>query len=216
MVNVRTVRFHKPRNGLAAKINLHAAVQKGNFWMEINVSRATGIITRTHSALKTAQDAQVCQHRPRDPPENWIAVNVRMVLGGMQKPGSVTCVNLVSEGCRVDASLVLVENIRIKVAEQAANIASQTAQTMNTGTHKLIVAGGPLVVTPVLKIRYHSRGRIGFYETAIASLGTSLKQIFLVAPSAAWARTGNIHKTHRLVCHVPRIRPRTPKLPPAN
>ena len=64
--------------------------------MEINVSYAMGIITRTPLALTTAQDAQVRQHRPRDPPENRIAVNVPMVLGGMQKPSSVNCVNLVS------------------------------------------------------------------------------------------------------------------------
>ena len=103
----------------------------------------------------------------------------------------------------------------MKGAEQAANLASQSAQTMNTGTHKLNVVGRPLVVTPVLQIRYHSRARIAFYRTAIAWLGTSLKEI-LVAPSAVWARTENMHKTHRLVCHAPRIRPPTLQLPPAD
>ena len=63
--------------------------------MEINVSRATGIITRTRLALTTAQNVQVRQHRPRDPPENRIAVSAPMGLGGMQKPSSVNCVKLV-------------------------------------------------------------------------------------------------------------------------
>ena len=57
-------------------------------------------------------------------------------------------------------------------------------------------------VCPPNSVSFKGQNRV--LRTLFAGYG--LKEIFLVAPSAAWARTGNIHKTHRLSV-MRRIRP---------